>query len=108
MAILFFDHLVTKSVIHDHINRQEEAENQKGKALQLIDDIIFQAVVSMILDRLESRHHHTFLSTVQERPYDPEILKYLKDHIGENIEADIRAEADKVVKMILKDLKTQE
>ncbi len=108
MSILFYDHLITKAEIHDHINCLEEAENHKGKALQLVDDIIFQSIMSMILEKLEPHHHHTFLSTVHERPYDPEILAYLRDHIGDNIEEEIRAEANKVVKMILKDLKSEE
>lgn len=108
MAILFFDHLVSKSEIHDHFECLEEAENQKGKALQLIDDIIFQGIISMILEKLEETHHHTFLSTVHDRPYDPEILSYLKDHIGDNIEDEIRSEADKLVQMILKDLRSED
>lgn len=105
MAILFYDHLVLKTEIHDHFNKLEEPENQKGKALQLVDDIIFQAVMSVILEKLEPHHHHTFLTTVHERPYDPEIIAYLRDKVGDNIEDEIRKEADKVVEMILKDLR---
>lgn len=104
MAILFYDHLITKSEIEDLLSASEEADNQKGRALQLIDDIIFQGIVAFVLEKLEPHHHHTFLTHVHERPYDPEILSYLKDHAGPNIEAEIRAEADKLVKMILKDL----
>jgi len=104
MAILFYDHLITKSEIESLINTGEEADNQKGKALQLIDDIIFQGIVSFLLEKLEPHHHRTFLTHVHERPYDPEIIAYLRDHVGPNIEEDLRAEADKLVKMILQDL----
>ncbi len=107
MPILFYDHLITKSEIEDHFKDIEE-ENQKGKALQLIDDIIFLGIVSMLLEKMEEKHHHVFLSTVHERPYDPEILNYLKDHVGPDIEDEIRKEADKLVKMIIKDLKSQD
>ncbi|KKS94283.1 MAG: hypothetical protein UW68_C0007G0023 [Candidatus Collierbacteria bacterium GW2011_GWB1_44_6] len=108
MAILFYDHLITKSEIEDLICTLEEEENQKGKALQLIDDIIFQGIVGFLLEKLEPHHHHTFLTTVHERPYDPEILSYLKDHLGTNIEDEIRLEADKLVKMILRDLQAEQ
>ncbi len=108
MAILFYDHLITKSEIEELIATSEEAENQKGRALQLIDDIIFQGIVSFILEHLESHHHHTFLTHVHERPYDPEILGYLKDRVGPHIEDDIRLEADKLVKMILQDLHSED
>lgn len=107
MAILFYDHLITKSEIEELVDQTEEGANQKGKALQLIDDIIFQGIVSMLLERLEEPHHHTFLTTIHERPYDPEILSYLKEHIGPDIEDEIRSEADKLVKMIIRDLRSE-
>ena len=107
MAILFYDHLITRTEIENLINLSEEAENQKGKITQLIDDIIFQGILSFILERLEDRHHHTFLTQVHERPYDPEIISYLRDHVGPNIEDDLRSEADKLIKMILKDLQSE-
>jgi hypothetical protein len=107
MAILFYDHLITKTEIDNFITLSEEAENQKGKVTQLIDDIIFQGILSFILEHLEDRHHHTFLTQVHERPYDPEIISYLRDHVGPNIEDDLRSEADKLIKMILKDLQSE-
>ncbi len=107
MAILFYDHLITKSEIEIFLEASEEADNQKGKALQLVDDIIFQGIVSFILENLETHHHHTFLTHVHERPYDPEIISYLRDNIGPHIEDDIRTEADHLVKMILHDLQIQ-
>jgi len=106
MAILFYDHLITKTEIDGLLESIEEAENQRGKALQLIDDILLQGIINFILEKLEPPHHHTFLTIVHERPYDPEIITYLKEHAGPNIEEDIRSEADKLVKMILVDLQT--
>ena len=105
MAILFYDHLISKSEVIEIIDSLNEEENQKGKALQLIDDIIYQSIVADILDKLPPHHHDIFLSQVHERPYDPEILAYLKEHIGPDIEDKIRAAGTKVVKKIIKDLK---
>lgn len=104
MAILFYDHLITKSEIETLIANSDEAENQKGKALQLIDDIIFQGIVSFVLENLETHHHHTFLTHVHERPYDPEIIVFLRDHVRPDIEDSLRQEADRLIKMILQDL----
>ena len=106
MAPLFFDHLVIKTEIIELINQKTEPENQKGKALQLIDDIIYQGIIDHLLEKLNPKHHHTFLTQVHERPYDPELIGYLKEHVGPNIEEEIRAEANKIVKQILKDLTT--
>ena len=104
MAPLFFDHLVVKTEIIELINQNPEQENQKGKALQLIDDILYQGIIDHILDKLHSHHHGTFLSQVHDRPYDPELISYLKKHVGPEIEEDIRLAANKIVKQILKDL----
>ena len=104
MAPLFFDHLVIKTEIIELINSKPEPENQKGKALQLIDDILYQGIIDHILGKLHPKHHGTFLTQVHECPYDPELLAYLKKHVGPDIEDDIRKAADKIVKQILKDL----
>jgi len=106
MAILFYDHLISKISAVEIIESLDEEENQKGKALQLIDDIIYQSIIAHILDKLPTDHHGVFLSQVHERPYDPEILAYLKAHIGQDIEDQIRSAGDKVVKKIIKDLRT--
>jgi len=104
MAPLFFDHLVIKTEIIELINNKPEPENQKGKALQLIDDILYQGIIEHILVKLHPQHHATFLTQVHERPYDPELISYLKEHVGPDIEEDIRKAANKMVKQILKDL----
>lgn len=105
MAILFYDHLISKSEVVEILDSLNEEENQKGKALQLIDDIIYQSIVAHILEKLPPHHHGVFLSQVHERPYDPEILAYLKEHVGPDIEDQIRTAGTKVVKKIIKDLK---
>jgi hypothetical protein len=104
MAPLFFDHLVIKTQIIELINQKQEPENQKGRALQLIDDILYQGIIDHILENLHPKHHETFLTEVHERPYDPELLTYLKKHVGPDIEDNIRSAANKIVKQIIKDL----
>jgi hypothetical protein len=107
MAPLFFDHLVVRTEIIEIISQNPEPENQKGKALQLIDDIIYQGIIGHILEKLHPQHHDTFLTQVHERPYDPELISYLKEHVGPDIEDDIRKAGNKIIKKIIKDLKPQ-
>ncbi len=104
MAPLFFDYLVVKTEIIDIISRKPEPENQKGRAIQLVDDIIYQGIVEHILSRLDPHNHETFLTQFHDRPYDPEIINYLRSKLGPDIEDDIRKAADKIVKKVLKDL----
>lgn len=104
MSLLFFDHLIVKTEVVEIINGKKEAENQKGKALQLIDDILYQGIIDHILDKLDPHHHDTFLCQLHERPYDPELIAYLKKHIGPDVEDEIRTAGNKIVKQIIKDL----
>lgn len=106
MSILFYDHLVKKEKLIILIDQAEEPENQRNKAKQLIDDIIHQELVNYILERLENSRHRTFLNLVEERPYDPEIITYLQDHISPTVEAEIEAFAKDIVDKIASDLAT--
>lgn len=104
MSIIFYDHLVYKSEVTKFIDELDEPDNQKSKAKQLVDDIIHQGIVEFILERLDQKKHNTFLEIVGERPYDPEIINYLKEHISPEIEADIQKHVDSLIQDIKKDL----
>lgn len=104
MSILFYDHLIDRSHLEIIVSNSPHPENQKGKILQLIDDILFQGIVKLILDKLDPSHHKTFLVIVHDRPYDPEIILYLKDKTHHQIEDEIKREGERLVQMILDDL----
>ncbi len=104
MSIIFYDYLVNKTDLLTHIDKLNAPDNHKGKMKQLVDDIIHQGLVEFILQKLHPHLHHTFLSRVEDAPYDPELIAFLKDHISPDIEKDIQLEADKLIALIKKDL----
>ena len=104
MPIIFYDHLIVKTEITDYIDSLEDEDNQKSKARQLVDDIIHQGVMEFILEKLHPKKHKTFLSQVEDRPYDPEIINYLKEHISPEVEAEITGHVEKLIEDIKKDL----
>jgi len=106
MSILFYDHLVDKTEVLLFIDRLPEPENHKGKLRQLVDDIIHQGLIEYILQKLHPHQHHTFLTRLEAAPYDPELLGYLKDHISLEFEQDLEKEAEKLVRLTQKDLKS--
>ena len=57
----------------------------------------------MLLDKLDHKKHHLFLYMVEERPYDPEILSFLRDHLGDGIDREIAEHAQKVLEEVKKD-----
>jgi hypothetical protein len=104
MPIIFYDHLISKSEVVNLIASLEEAENQKNKLLQLVDDIVYQGIILMILNKLSESKHSIFLEMVNERPYDIEILLFLREHAHPEIETHISEEGQKLLGMIIKDM----
>lgn len=106
MSILFYDHLVDKTDIILLIENSNQPENHKGKMKQLVDDIVHQGLIEYILQKLHPHQHNTFLSRVENAPYDPELISYLKDHASVDIENELQGEAVKLLVEIKKDLST--
>ncbi len=104
MPIIFYDHLFSKQQVQELINKVEEAENLRHKLHQLVDDILYQGIVSMILSKLEDHKHQPFLDLLHERPYDSEIIIYLREHAHPDIEDHIKIEAEKLLGNIVKDM----
>lgn len=104
MSIIFYDHLVSKIEIFDHIDSLPDSGSQKGKAKQLVDDIIHQGIVEYILSRLPIPKHKIFLEQLHEQPYDPEIISFLKDHLSPEIETELTKVIDQLIADVKKDL----
>jgi len=104
MSIIFYDHLTPRDKIIVIIKESKAPENQKGKALQLVDDILHQGLVDFILKQLPEKHHRPFLKRLHSMPYDPEILTMLKERIADDIEDRIKEEADRLIKKVRQEL----
>ena len=104
MSIIFYDHLTPRDRIIVIIKESKAPENQKGKALQLVDDILHQGLVDFILKQLPEKHHRPFLKRLHSMPYDPEILTMLKERIADDIEDRIKEEADRLVNKVRQEL----
>ncbi len=104
MSIIFYDHLTPRDKIIVIIKESKAPENQKGKALQLVDDILHQGLVDFILKQLPEKHQRPFLKRLHSMPYDPEILTMLKERIADDIEDRIREEADRLVNKVRQEL----
>ena len=104
MSIIFYDHLTPRDKIIVIIKESKAPENQKGKALQLVDDILHQGLVDFILKQLPEKHQRPFLKRLHSMPYDPEILTMLKERIADDIEDRIKEEADRLIKKVRQEL----
>lgn len=103
--ILFYDHLVDKTEINIYLDKFDAPDNHKGKIRQLVDDILHQGLLEFILQKLHPHQHTTFLDRFHAAPFDPELLEYLQDHASEDIDKELRTEANRLIALIKKDLK---
>ena len=104
MPILFYDHLISKTEVKILIEELEEAENLRHKLHQLVDDVIYQGIIHLLLQKLDQKKHQKILEIVHARPYDTEIIIFLREHIHPDIEDDIRKEGKNLLGAILKDM----
>lgn len=104
MAILFYDHLVYKEDLHSLIEQSESPDNIKAKTKLAIDDVIHHHVIAFVLESLPEEKHRTFLVMLEDKPYDPEILIFLEEHIGPDFEPMLSQEINKLLTDIKQDL----
>lgn len=105
--LLFYDHLIDKTEIYLYIDNLDAPEDKKKSFKQTIDDIIHTGIVQFILEKLQPNKHRNFLNQLQQAPYDPELLTYLKNHIDDKIEEEIQKQADRLIRLIKKDFQTE-
>lgn len=102
--ILFYDHLIDKTQVTLIIEKLDAPEEKKSKFKSMVDDILHTNLLEFILQKLHPHKHKTFLSQLDKAPYDPEILAYLRSHVHEDFENDIKVQAQNIIKLIIKDL----
>ena len=103
--IIFYDHLIDNAKIDTYLDNLDIPKSKKSKLKETIDDILHTGLMEFILQKLHPHHHRTFLDNVSHSPYDPELIEYLKHHINDKIEEEVGKQAERLQKLILKDLK---
>ncbi len=102
--ILFYDHLIDKSEVLLLIESLSAPEDKKTKFKNLVDDILHTGLTEFILQKLHPHQHRTFLAQLEKAPYDPELIVFLRQQTNTDIENLIRSEAQRILKLITKDL----
>ncbi len=105
MSILFYDHLINLDHIRLYLEKLDLPEEKRSQFKTMIDDILHAGLMEYILQKLHPHHHHTFLTQLERAPYDPELLTYLKQNADTNIESALEKEGQRLIRLILKDLK---
>ncbi len=108
MSKLFFDHLIVFEEIEAEIDKSTKTPEEREELWGIVDEIVSHRVMGVILGKLPKKHHEDFLDRFHKAPGDIELLGYLKEKVGENIEELIKAEIGDLAYELLEEIKGKE
>lgn len=92
MSKIFFDHLIKFEIVEAEIKKASKTPEEKEELWKIVDDIVNHKALGFILDKLPIQHHGEFLEKFHQAPHSTDLLNYLSEKIGENIEELLRQE----------------
>lgn len=108
MSKLFFDHLIILDDVEKEIKKVSTTKEEEHELWQLVDERILGEVLDFIFGKLPKEHHEEFLDKFHKAPYDENLLGYLTEKIGENIEELIREEIGAIAYELLEIIRGKE
>lgn len=101
MSLLFFDHLVEIKSLDKKIKKIVGSNDELQELWLYVEELIHHRVIGCCLDNLPEAHHNDFLTRFHKKPYDKDLIIYLNDKTGKNLEKIIKLEVKKLTKELL-------
>ncbi len=101
MSLLFFDHLIVIKGLDKKIKKITSSNDEMQELWMYIEEIIHHRVMGCCLENLPEHHHNEFLGKFHESPHDKELINYLNEKVGKDIEKLIKLEVKKLSKELL-------
>lgn len=108
MTKLFFDGLEAFENLEKEIKKIAGSAEEKSELWHLVDDLVHFKMLDSILEKLPQESHEEFMTKYHERPFDNEIVGYLKGKIGENIEEILKSELGQYSMELLDEVRGKE
>jgi hypothetical protein len=105
MSKIFYDHLIIREEITAQLDLHKLDPEEREELLQLVDETLHHTTLNVILNHLPKEHHSEFMTKFHSAPYDESLLDYLQQRIPSDIRSEITAQAAKVKKEILTEIK---
>jgi hypothetical protein len=105
MSHLFFDHLVDLKEVEKKIKTVAQTPEEKEELWQIVDELVHHQVLGCIFDHLPQEHHEEFLELFHAKPFDGNLLEFLKNKIKDDIETLIRTEIQNLQTEILEEIR---
>lgn len=107
MSKIFYDNLLDLGEIEKAIKKASKTTEERDELWQIVDEIVHHKIMGCVLDRLPIQHHTEFLERFEQAPQDENLLGYLKDKIGENVEELLRQELGNLAYELLESIKKE-
>lgn len=105
MSKIFYDHLINIEEITIELDQNEISIEERSEFISIIDETLHHHVLDIILSNLPFEHHENFLIKFHKAPHDPDLLIYLRQVSGIDIEEKIKSKTNAVKKDILSEIK---
>lgn len=92
MTKVFYDYLIDISDLEKEIEKVSSNDDERLELSSIADELVHNKVVASILENLPKENHLEFLNMFHTAPHDDNLVKYLKEKIGQNFEEIIRNE----------------
>lgn len=106
MSKIFFDHLIKLEIVEAEIKKASKIPEEKEELWKIVDDIVNHKALGFILDKLPIQNHSEFLEKFHQAPHDMNLINYLSEKIGENVEELLRQELGNLAYELLKEIKS--
>lgn len=105
MSKLYYDNLLNFGEIERVIKKAAGSAEERDELWQIVDEIIHHRVLGCVLDNLPVKHHAEFLEKFRKTPHDENLLTYLQEKIGQNVEELLRQELGNLAYELLEEIK---
>lgn len=104
MSKLFFDHLIKLKEVNIVIKNSSTSYEEREELWNLVDELVEQRVLSCIFSNLPKDNHEHFIEMFKVSPWDEEIITFINEKSGKEIEKEIESEIENLKKEILEEL----
>lgn len=99
----FYSHIIEIESVIVKLDELNLDETQKKHLASLLDSIIHHEILDLALSKLTDSEKSVFISKMHENPKNRELLSFLNSK-SEDIEKEIKAAANEIIKEFHKDI----
>ena len=87
------------------IKKAAKIPEEKEELWNLVEEIVHHHVMIIILEKLPEEHHIDFMEKFRLQPFNTEIIEYLNQKSGTDIEEMLKSRMRSLEKEILKEIR---